>query len=105
VSELHERSKWRERRELYQARAFVRRVRDDFANREDPEIACACTLCWHENFSAVRAMAEVVGPGMSADEIALAVWRWMHTDGPWAWKKRARRYRRDDDARTRHGGP
>ena len=82
---------FRDRRELHEARRFVRRVREDFANRNDPEIACTCNLCWAENFAALRAMGELVAPGMSEDEIALAVWRWMFTDGPWAWKKRKRR--------------
>jgi hypothetical protein len=86
---------FRERHELYEARAFVRRVRDDFVNRDDPVIGCACNLCWGENWAAVRAMREVVGPGMSEDEIALAVWKWMHeaNESPWAWKRReGRRY-------------
>ena len=82
-----------------QANAFLRRVREDFAAVErGNEHTCACSFCWHEAFSAGRALQAVAASGMSEDELALAVWHWMHSEGPWEWKHRERlRSRLGDD--------
>jgi hypothetical protein len=79
-------------RELVEAGRFLRRVRKDFANRDDPELACTCSLCWMENFSAVRALHAVARAGMSEREIDLAVWDWMHgPQGPCERKRQEAR--------------
>ena len=96
-------------REWYEASAFMRRVRRDFATRDaiadgelDPELGCACGLCWAENFAAVRALEAVAAPGMSQYDIDLAVWEYMHTEGPWAWKRReGLRFKQNDNGRTK----
>jgi hypothetical protein len=85
-------------RELREASRFLRRVRDDFETRDavdrgevEPELECTCNLCWAENFAAVRALHAVAAPGMLEFEIDLAVWEWMHSEGPWTWKRRRAR--------------
>ena len=52
-------------------------------------MGCTCNLCWMENFASIRALRAIAAPGMSEDELALGVWEWMHTEGPWAWKRKA----------------
>ena len=60
-----------------------------------PAPACCA---WHEAFSAGRALQAVAASGMSEDELALAVWHWLHPQGRWEWKHRERlRYRLGDD--------
>ena len=73
----------RSRRELWEARAFLRRVRDDF---EDEDLTC--NLCYAEMYASFRAFHAIAAPGMSEDDLALGVWAWMHEVGPGAWKTR-----------------
>ena len=67
---------------------FFRRARRDFADRDDPELGCTCSLCWAENISSVRALRAVAVPGMDESALTLAAWEWMHGPGPWAGRGR-----------------
>jgi hypothetical protein len=60
---------------------FLRRVREDFYDEDN-----CCNLCRGEELASIMAFQAVAMPGMSEGELAVAVWDWMHVEGPWAWK-------------------